>query len=148
MDRNQLVGSKSIFRLPISNTLGINALESRAKLKDFALQYPAQYSKLRNQVYLSVVKTMVEDAHKTLWDLLSSGILPDKSHIQVQRENWSPNLPDQEIGKLANGFAESIMTAFESIMSKVLPDDYKTLADEKMINISKVTGVLNAGASA
>ena len=144
IDRSELVGSKSIFRLPISNTLGISALESRAVLKDFALQKPAQYSKMRNEVYVSVVKKMVEDAHETLWELLSEGKMPNGRNIRVDGRNWSPNLPDQQIGQLANGYAESMMKAFEDIMTKVLPDDYRQLAEDKAVHIGKVEGVLRA----
>lgn len=142
IDRSELVGKKSIFRLPISNTLGISALESRAVLKDFALQQPAQYSKMRNEVYVNVVKDMVEKAHQTLWELLAEGKMPSGRHIQVNGRDWSPNMPDQQIGQLANGYAESMMKAFEDIMGKVLPDDYRQLAEDKTVHIGKVNAVL------
>jgi hypothetical protein len=144
IDRKALKGEKSIFRLPISNTLGIEAIEARAKLKDFALQQPAEYSKMRNEVYIGVVKSMVENAHDTLWNLLATGAMPSGDKIQVAGKEWSPNLPDQEIGRLANGFAESMMTAFEDIMNKVLPDDYKALSEDKQMNIAKVEGIARA----
>jgi hypothetical protein len=144
IDRKALKGEKSIFRLPISNTLGIEAIEARAKLKDFALQQPAEYSKMRNEVYIGVVKSMVENAHDTLWNLLATGAMPSGDKIQVAGKEWSPNLPDQEIGRLANGYAESMMSAFEDIMNKVLPDDYKALSEDKQMNIAKVEGIARA----
>jgi hypothetical protein len=144
IDRKALKGEKSIFRLPISNTLGIEAIEARAKLKDFALQQPAEYSKMRNEVYIGVVKSMVESAHDTLWNLLATGSMPSGDKIQVAGKEWSPNLPDQEIGRLANGYAESMMSAFEDIMNKVLPDDYKALSEDKQMNIAKVEGIARA----
>lgn len=136
--RSTNTGKKSVFRLPISNTLGINAMQSRAKLKNFALRKPAEYAETRNGIYIAVVQKMVEDAHETIWNLLADGSLPGGDKIQIDGEDWSPKLPDAEVGRLANGYSESMMNAFEEIMTKILPDDYRQLADDKMLNISKV----------
>ena len=147
--RNPKTGSNSVFKLPISNSLGIEALEARNKLKNFALQYPAQYTQLRGDVYVGVVKNMVELNHEIIWNLLAKGMFRDKAGTDNPIEapvldKWSPNLPDQEIASISNGFAESIMIAFNEIMAKIMPDDYRGLAEDKMINIAKVNGAVGA----
>ena len=148
-ERNTNTGDKSVFKLPISNSLGIEALEARNQLKNFALQYPAQYTELRGAVYVGVVKNMVELNHEIIWKLLANGKVSDKDGNEqpisaTNLPNWSPKLPDQEIASISNGFAESIMIAFNEIMAKVMPDDYKGLAEDKMINIAKVNGAVGA----
>jgi hypothetical protein len=64
-------------------------------LKNYALQDPAGYSGLRDDIYVKVVQKMVEDAHGQIWKLLALGKLPDNSNIKVGRNDWSPALPDQ-----------------------------------------------------
>lgn len=146
IDRRSVKGVKSIFRLPISNSLGIEAMEARNKLKNFALQHPPDYTELRGKVYTDVVKAMVETNHDILWELLAAGQTRDKDgvkhQIKVNGVDWSPNLPDQEISRLSNGFSESIMNAFTEIMGQIMPDDYRELAEDKLMNIAKVNGVL------
>jgi hypothetical protein len=56
-----------------------------------------------SSLYVQVVQAMVENAHLQIWNLLSKGITPDGNLIQIDGNDWSPSLPDQEIGKLANG---------------------------------------------
>jgi hypothetical protein len=144
---------KSVFRLPIENTLGITAIEARAQLKSFALQKPAEYTALRNEVYIETLKYMTKMIHKVIWDLLALGVKPGVGEQATRQINipssvpgegpipWATGLPENEIGRVANGMAESMMESFKDIMERVLPDDYKRLADDKLMNISKVNGV-------
>jgi hypothetical protein len=129
------------FKLDISNALGIESKRARAILKNYALQNPAGYSAMKDDLYTKVVKAMVENAHLQIWNLLSRGIMPDLQPLKVNGDDWSPHLPDQEIGKLANGFAESMMEAFTDMMDKIFPDDYDKLANDKTMHIAKVKGI-------
>jgi hypothetical protein len=141
MPRRLVAPRESVFKLPISNTLGIDAIEARARLKNFALQEPAAYTEFRNEVYISVLRKMTEEMHSNIWNMLASGMLPGGAQMNIKGTPWAPHLPDQEIGRLANGMAESMMKSFDEIMDRVLPDDYKSLADDKLMNIAKVNGV-------
>jgi hypothetical protein len=96
---------------------------------------------MRDSLYVQVVQAMVENAHLQIWNLLSKGIMPDGNPIQIDGNDWSPSLPDQEIGKLANGFAESMMEAFSDMMDKIFPDDYDKLASDKTMLIARVKGI-------
>jgi hypothetical protein len=84
---------------------------------------------------------MTEEMHSNIWNMLASGMLPGGAQMNIKGTPWAPHLPDQEIGRLANGMAESMMKSFDEIMDRVLPDDYKSLADDKLMNIAKVNGV-------
>jgi hypothetical protein len=57
---------------------------------------------------------------------------------KIDSNDWNPSFPDQEIGKLASGFAESMMEAFSDMMDKIFPDDYDKLANDKTMHIAKV----------
>jgi hypothetical protein len=93
---------------------------------------------MRDSLYVPVVQAMVENAHLQIWNLLSKGIMPDGNRIQIEGNDWSPRLPDQEIG---NGFAESMMEAFSDMMDKIFPDDYDKLASDKTMHIARVKGI-------
>lgn len=146
IDRNEKAktGKRSIFNTVITNTLGIEAMEQRNRLKNFAIQHSDEYTELRGKVFSSVVKTMVEEAHETIWNLLAEGVQPDGSQIMVNGAPWSPKMPDQMISTIANGYGESMMHAFQDIMSKVMPSDYKDLADDKQIQIGKLNTALGS----
>jgi len=133
----------SIFKLPIENSLGIEAMEARARLKNWAIASPQEYVKFRSEVYLETVRTMVQYNHKIIWDLLEDGIIPGTGEVmKVNGDKWSPALPDAEIGKLSNSFAQSIMDAFDEILSKVLPDDYKKLSEDKLMEMNTKKNLL------
>lgn len=144
VERKPVDQSQSVYRVPISNSLGINALQARAQLKQFALTKPIEYSEMRNDVYIGVVKHMVETAHNTIWELLANGILPGGAPILLGKggDEWSPCLPDQQIGAIANGYSESMMEAFEKVMTKILPEDYKSLSEDKIATTAKLENAL------
>ena len=142
-------GKDSQFYLNIKNTLGLEATKSRADLKNWALRDPAGYTAFRSEIYMGVVSTMVENNYQTIWELLSEGRYLDEGRtvqtmmVGERRDTpFNPKLPDPEISKLANGFAEAVMKAFDDVLSKVLPDNYKDLAEDKM---KAVTGALGQG---
>ena len=126
------------YRGNVSNQLGIEAVRQRSMLKTFALSEPAKYSAVRDGLYTDIVEQMVAEAHATIWLLLAKGIKPDGTKMQLGTADWAPNLPDQEISNLANGYSSSVMDAFTEILDKVFPDDYRKLADEKQMHIAKL----------
>lgn len=134
------------FKLDISNALGLETKKARAVLKNYALTNPNEYSAMRDNVYVEIVQEMVESAHINIWNLLAKGLMPDGKQMKVNGKPWSPNLPNQEIGKLANGFAESMMEAFSDMMDKIFPDTYEKLADDKAMHIAKVKGITSTAA--
>jgi hypothetical protein len=134
------------FKLDISNALGLDTKRARAVLKNYALNNPTGYSAMRDRIYVQIVQSMVESAHQNIWNLLAKGKTPDGDQMRVDGVPWSPNLPNQEIGKLANGFAESMMEAFSDMMDKIFPDNYDKLADDKSMHIAKVKGITSSAA--
>lgn len=139
-------GKNSVFHMPITNTLGLEAQKARANMKNWALSAPEDYTAERNKVYMSVLEAMVEGNHDIIWSLLAEGKYNGEAHIKCKGDDWSPNLPDAQVAKLANGFAKSIMEAFDDIMSEVLPDDYKKLAEDKVRDINRVKGISDISA--
>ena len=149
VDRNRRVGKEGTFYMPITNTLGVDASLARGELQSYALEHSKEYAKMRKQVYISVVKHVIEDAHKKIWNLLSEGICPDGNQIVLDDGflggiMWSPNLPDSQCGETANGFAKSMKDMFDKILEQILPSDFKALADDKIRNIAKVEGIAQA----
>ena len=141
-------GSQSAFYSNVRNTTGLLATQSKAELKHFALSNPADYTKFRSRVYMDVVGSMVEKNYQTIWGLLSDGVYEQLDGTVVQLDIngsiYHPNLPDQEISRLANGFAEAILKAFDEVLSNVLPDNYKDLAEDKIHVTNKANGLGNA----
>lgn len=140
IDRQPGNNTKSVYQLPITNSLGLDAKKSRALLKTFALTKPAEYSQARMDVYDNVVKALVTDAHKVIWELLANGKFQGRFIFTGHNDlpNWSPNLPDSQIGTISNGFASSIMDNFEEILNIIMPDDYKSMAEAKMGNMGRI----------
>ena len=92
---------------------------------------------------MDVVGTMVESNYEIIWNLLSEGTY-EGGKLSIGGEPYNPNLPDQEISRLANGFAEAILKAFDDVLSNVLPDNYKDLAEDKIHVINNAKGLGNA----
>ena len=125
----------------IKNTLGLQAMSAKGTLKAFALSKPVEYTKMRNEVYTKVLEKMVSTNYEIIWNLLSDGKFETADAFTVDGVAWSPHLPDAQIGKMANAFAESTMEAFEKIMSEILPDDYKNLAEERQSQLNKLSAL-------
>jgi hypothetical protein len=142
----------SKFKQDIINTSGIQALESRAKLKQFALNAPDKYTAERSKVYVATLTAMVQDSYETIWLLLKEGKYPingvEHEEIQVNGKRWAPRLSDAEISQYANGYAMSIKEAFEKIFSVVMPDDFKDLAEDKLRQVGKLQGAMKVEAPA
>ena len=147
-DARVKTGIDSAFYSNVRNTTGLLATQSKADLKHFALSNPADYTKFRSRVYMDVVGNMVERNYETIWALLSDGIYEkgDGQFVQldINGTQFHPNLPDQEISRLANGFAEAILKAFDEVLSNVLPDNYRDLAEDKIHVANKAAGLGNA----
>ena len=138
-------GKQSAFHSNVKNTTGLLATQSKARLKHYALTNPAGYTAFRSKVYMDVVGQMVEQNYEVIWNLLSEGSYPGgRLEIDDGDGPYTPNLPDQEISRLANGFAEAILKAFDDVLSNVLPDNYRDLAEDKIHVINNAKGLGNA----
>lgn len=139
-DRVNAMASKSMFKMDVANTLGVENAIQRAELKTFALNSPKDYQQMRKNVYEHTVKVMVEETNEQIWALLKYGVQPDRTELKLGAggPKWTPGLPDPEIGKLANGFSESMLIAFDQLLGRILPDEYAKLADDKMMKVSSV----------
>ena len=134
-----IITQDSVFKLPIRNTLGLDALKSKSLLKSFALQNPVDYTKMRSKAYDTIVSGLVESNYEIIWNLLKNGQdEKGRTIISLDGTEWSPNLPDQEISKIAGGYAESILNLFDDIFEKILPSDYKSMADDKLTDLAKL----------
>lgn len=133
---------KSVFKLPIKNTLGLDNLKSKAELKSYALAHPVEYTQMRTEAYTSVVENAVEGVYESLWKLLKEGKVGDRNVFDnsndAKMKTWSPQLQDAEVARLATGFAESIMNLYDEIFEKICPSDYKQLADDKITHLAKM----------
>ena len=137
------VNKQSVFNLPIKNTLGLDNLKQKAVLKAYALQHPVEYTKARAQAYENIVSRLVQENYDHIWNLLKQGKIDNLSNETIFQgvaglEGWTPGLQEAEIGKLATGYAESIMNLFDDIFEKIVPSDYKQLAEDKLTQIAKL----------
>lgn len=134
------------FKLDVTNAFGIDAMRSRMRLKNYALTSPASYVEERAKIYTDILTVMVTYNYNLIWALLEKGQYPDKDgklqDLMINGAIYSPELPSSEVSALANSWAESIMEAFDKIISKILPDDYKDMAENKMAELGKLTAQL------
>lgn len=142
----------SNFHQNIINTTGLEALESRGELKQYALKDPNGYTEERMRVYNETLQTMVHQNYEIIWKLLANGKYPTmdgtEAQIMIDNRKWAPRESDKIISDLGNGFAESVRDAFDEIFSKVLPDNFAALAEDRMKQIGKVQGVAESTANA
>ena len=140
------VNEKSVFDLPILNTLGLDNMSAKAELKAYALQNPVEYTKVRSEIYKKVVSNIVLTSYKSIWKLLKQGLTTNPADGQDEKlfpdtsdlKDWTPQLQDAEVGRLATGYAESMLNLFEDIFEKILPSDYKQLAEDKLTSMAKL----------
>ena len=137
-DSTAASGAGSSFKLPISNALGIDAMSARNRLKVFALTTPGKYAATRQEVFDNVVTHFVTVIHENIWRVLKQGVLPNGEKIMLDKDEWSPNLPDSDIGDAANSLSKSIMAALTELLEKVLPDSFSQLADNKLMNTATI----------
>ena len=130
----------SVFKLPIKNTLGLDNMKSKAQLKTYALQYPVEYTKARSDAYSFVVEKMVSDNYEIIWNLLKNGKVDGVSIFKdnTNLNGWAPNLQDAEVAKIATGYAENILNLFDEIFEKIVPSDYKQLAENKATKLAQL----------
>jgi hypothetical protein len=133
---------KSVFDLPIKNTLGLDNMRRKAELKAFALQHPVEYTKARAEAFEDIVSQMVEDSYRIIWNLLKKGEIGNSGITLFSKtkglELWSPQLQDAEISKLATGYSESVLNLFDELFEKIVPSDYKQLAEDKLTTLAKL----------
>lgn len=129
-------GSKSVFNLPIANSLGLDRQESISLLKVHALKNPVAYSTERSKLFKQIVTNMVEINHNVIWNLLSTG--QDESgtqFIKFDGKDFNPNVPDQEIAEISNSFAQTILKMWEKVFDDILPPSFADQADKKMSTV-------------
>ena len=136
------VNKQSVFNLPIKNTLGLDNLKRKAELKAYALQHPVEYTKARAEAFEDIVSQMVEDSYRIIWNLLKKGEIGNSGITLFSKtkglELWSPQLQDAEISKLATGYSESVLNLFDELFEKIVPSDYKQLAEDKLTTLAKL----------
>jgi hypothetical protein len=140
--------NESKFFQPITNTSGLEAERSASILKQMSLTDPPGYTALRANIYLDTLEKMMNTNYQIVWKLLAEGLYPGKEEgaddiqINVSGQPWSPNLPHQEISRLANGFALAIKASFAKLLEEVMPDNYKAMAETQMKTVGKIQGAL------
>ena len=137
------INKESVFHLPITNTLGLDNLKQKAILKAYALQEPVKYTKARADAYERLVTRLVKENYDQIWNLLKQGKIDNLTDEKIFEDepdlkDWTPGLQEAEIGKLATGYAESIMNLFDDLFEKIVPSDYKQLAEDKLTHIAKL----------
>ena len=107
------------------------------------LEEPVKYTKARASAYERIVSRLVQENYDQIWNLLKQGKIDNLTDETIfddepDLKDWTPGLQDAEIGKLATGYAESIMNLFDDLFEKIVPSDYKQLAEDKLTHIAKL----------
>lgn len=134
--RTENVGAKSVFKLPITNALGLDKSGSYNLLKVKALKDPVTYATDRQKLFETVVSQAVEANYNLVWAVLAEGKIIDETGTQVPVKicgaDFNPSVPAIEVAEIAGTLAKSVMSAWEDIFEKILPDSFSKIADEKL----------------
>jgi spore maturation protein CgeB len=131
----------SNFKVNTENFLGMQADSSRERLYSLALSHPDRYFALREKVISSMRNQIVEQFYTIIYNGLTTGT--DLRNQKID-DLFTPCLPDQEVNKFAINCAASIRAMCQSAVEKVLPADFKALANQRGADAARALGTFDA----
>ena len=139
------------FKIDVSDFRGIEHEEFRTNLLNLALTKPTDYNKLRMHVLRKVKKAAVNAQYGIYYYLLterrstsddgktpSNNILFDaKDGSENYQEIFKPCIPKHLVNEFAMKASATIDKIAEEALNMILPDDWKTIADQRLYTKTK-----------
>ena len=139
------------FKIDVSDFRGIEHEEFRTNLLNLALTKPTDYNKLRMHVLRKVKKAAVNAQYGIYYYLLTDGcaasddgktksnnILFDaKDGIDNYQDIFKPCIPKNLVNEFAMKASATIDKIAEEAINMILPDDWKTIADQRLYTKTK-----------
>lgn len=147
------MGDSFNFKIDVSDFRGIEHEEFRTNLLNLALTRPTEYNKLRMHVLKKVKKAAVESQYSIYYYLLTdgcsvaddgktksnhilSGLTDGSSDYQTM---FRPKVPRHIVNEFALKASATIDKIAEEAINMILPDDWKTIADQRLYSKTKGT---------
>jgi hypothetical protein len=127
------------YRVDPKDFLGIKHQVWLSKLYSFALQNPQKYFENRALLLENLKEAQVQAMYDNLYNFLSVGTVNGSAHALVTSVGATPSVPKQEIARIAMEGAELISNLIDNALEKVVPDDYKKLAERRAGTIAAAT---------
>ena len=144
------MGDNFNFKIDPSDYRGIEHEEFRTNLLNLALTRPTEYNKLRMNVLKKVKKAAVESQYAIYYYLLTEGCsvagdgktksnhilanVPDSAeHVAI----FKPCVPKHIVNEFALKASATIDKVAEEAINMILPDDWKTIADQRLYTKTK-----------
>ena len=140
------------FKIDPSDYRGIEHEEFRTNLLNLALTQPTAYNKLRMNVLKKVKKAAVESQYSIYYRLLTEGCTvagdgkTKSNHIlsgltdssEAHQYIFIPRVPKHIVNEFALKASATMDKIAEEAINMILPDDWKTIADQRLY--TKTTG--------
>ena len=141
------------FKIDVCDFRGIEHEEFRTNLLNLALTKPTEYNKLRMHVLRKIKKAAVDAQYGIYYYLLTEGcsasddgktkgnnILADlRDGTENHKEIFKPNVPKHIVNEFAMKASATIDKIAEEAINMILPDDWKTIADQSLYSKTKGT---------
>ena len=144
------MGDNFNFKIDPSDYRGIEHEEFRTNLLNLALTRPTEYNKLRMNVLKKVKKAAVESQYAIYYYLLTEGcsvgddgktksqhILSNVAESSEHVGIFKPRVPKHIVNELALKASATIDKIAEEAINMILPDDWKTIADQRLYTKTK-----------
>ena len=144
------MGDNFNFKIDPSDYRGIEHEEFRTNLLNLALTRPTEYNKLRMNVLKKVKKAAVESQYAIYYYyyLLTEGlsvngkvksnhILSDVAESMEHVGIFKPSVPKHIVNEFALKASATIDKIAEEAINMILPDDWKTIADQRLYTKTK-----------
>ena len=139
------------FKINVSDFQGIEHEEFRTNLLNLALTRPTDYNKLRMHVLRKVKKAAVDSQYNIYYYLLTEGcsLAPDgknkgqnvlfdaETPINDYAGIFKPNIPKHMVNEFAMKASATIDKISMEALNMILPDDWKTIADQRLYTKTK-----------
>ena len=141
----------SDFKIDPSDYRGIEHEEFRTNLLNLALTRPTEYNKLRMNVLKKVKKAAVESQYSIYYYLLTEGcsvgtdgktksnniLFNAPDGVDAYQTLFVPRVPKHIVNEFALKASATIDKIAEEAINMILPDDWKTIADQRLYTKTK-----------
>ena len=139
------------FKIDPSDYRGIEHEEFRTNLLNLALTQPTEYNKLRMHVLRRVKKAAVDSQYAIYYYLLTDGhgvaddgktrsannICFGYPEVAAHQKIFKPNVPKHIVNEFALKASATIDKIAEEALNMIMPDDWKTIADQRLYTKTK-----------
>lgn len=132
------------FKVNPSDFRGIEHEKFRTKLLNLAITEPTKYNQLRMDVLAAVKEAAVNSQYNIYYYLLTTGkneandghILEDTPSAGLSGL-FVPRVPANVVNEFAMKASATIDKIAEEAINMILPDDWKTIADQRLYTKTK-----------